>query len=98
MNTDINTNNATPDPSVIQDFSKWKEFLGDRVDQAQSVGMSDQQIADVAFRMGNFLSDKIDPKNVQNRLLKQMWEVSSKEDQKALARIVVSLVQQPTTH
>ena len=82
--------------AVLDDFSAWKEFLGQQVDRAQNAGMSDKQIDDVAFRLGTFLADKVDPKNFQQRLLKQMWDVSSKEDQKALARIVVNLVDRPS--
>ncbi len=83
--------------AVLDDFSAWKEFLGTQVDRAQSAGMSDKQIDDVAYRLGTFLADKVDPKNFQQRLLKQMWDVSSKEDQRALARIMVNLVDRPST-
>ena len=79
--------------SALDDFSAWKDFLGHQLKRAQSAGMSDKEIDDVAFRMGSFLADKVDPKNVQQRLLKQMWDVSSKEDQRALARIMVNLVE-----
>lgn len=80
---------------VLDDFSQWKEFLGTQVNRAQNAGMSTQQIDEVAFKLGNFLADKVDPKNHQQRLLKQMWDASSTEDQKALARIMVNLVDRP---
>ncbi|MCY0875520.1 MAG: DUF3243 domain-containing protein [Firmicutes bacterium] len=93
MNTSTNTN------SVLDDFSKWKEFLGHKVDQAHSVGMSDTQIEEAAVKLGHYLADRIDPENPQERLLKQMWEASPPEDQKVLARCMVNLVEQePTTH
>lgn len=90
--------NQTDAQSSLDDFSKWKEFLGNRVDQAQAVGMSDQQIADTAFRIGNYLSDKIDPKNPQERLLKQLWDAGDKNDQQALARMMTQLVQKQARH
>ncbi|UOF92654.1 DUF3243 domain-containing protein [Fodinisporobacter ferrooxydans] len=77
---------------VLENFDKWKEFLGNRVEAAQSAGMNTDKIADVAYQIGGFLSDKVDPKNSQERLLKQMWEVSSPEDRHALARTMVNLV------
>lgn len=88
--------NHTDAHAALDDFSKWKAFLGDRVDQAQAVGMSDQQVADTAFRMGNYLSDKIDPKNPQERLLKQLWDSGDKNDQHALARMMVQMVEKQT--
>ncbi|MHB1628414.1 MAG: DUF3243 domain-containing protein [Bacilli bacterium] len=92
---------ATVGQHVLDDFSKWREFLQVQVRRAHNVGMSDTQIDDAAFKLGSYLADKIDPENAQERLLKQMWETSSKEDQRVLARIIVNLVSQPdagTTH
>ncbi|MHB1682775.1 MAG: DUF3243 domain-containing protein [Bacilli bacterium] len=86
---------------VLDDFSKWREFLQVQVQRAQHVGMSEQQLDDAAFKLGSYLADKIDPENAQERLLKQMWETNPKEDQRALSRIMVNLVSQPdagTTH
>jgi L-lysine 2,3-aminomutase len=90
--------NQTDAQAALDDFSKWKEFLGNRVDQAQAAGMSEQQIADTAYRIGNYLSDKIDPKNPQERLLKQLWEAGDKNDQHALARMMTQMVQKHTSH
>ncbi len=86
---------------VLDDFSKWREFLQIQVQRAQDMGMSEKQIDEAAFKLGSYLAEKIDPENAQERLLKQMWESSSKEDQRVLARIVVNLIAQPaapTTH
>lgn len=78
--------------SVLSNFDQWKEFLGDRVDQAVEAGMANDKIQNVAYRVGEYLSDKVDPKNEQERLLKQMWDVSGEEDRHALARVMVNLV------
>jgi hypothetical protein len=79
--------------SVLENFDRWKEFLGERVDQAQDAGMSMDQIQNVAYRMGDFLANKVDPKNPQERLLKDLWEASDENDQKALARMMINLSQ-----
>ncbi|MBX6351971.1 MAG: DUF3243 domain-containing protein [Thermoflavifilum sp.] len=77
--------------SVLENFDRWKEFLGAQVDRAQAMGMSTDQIAQVAAKMGDFLSSKVDPQNPQERLLKDMWDISSEEEQQTLARIMVKL-------
>jgi len=91
-----------PNHSVLDDFSKWKAFLGEKVDHAHAVGMSDKQIEDVAVHLGGYLADKIDPENPQERLLKQLWEVTPKEDRKVFARAMINLVDRdggaPKTH
>ncbi|CAB3393967.1 DUF3243 domain-containing protein [Kyrpidia spormannii] len=77
---------------VLENFEQWKNFLGDRVDQAQAAGMSTEQIQQIAYRMGDYLARQVDPQNKQERLLQEMWKVSSEQDQQALARIMVNLV------
>lgn len=78
--------------SVLSNFDQWKDFLGDRVEQAVEAGMSKDKLSHVAYRVGEYLADKVDPKNEQERLLQEMWNVSGSEDREALARMMVNLV------
>lgn len=79
------------DEGAMDNFEKWKEFLGAQVDRAQSMGVSDEQITKVAARIGDFLANKVDPKNPQERLLKQMWEVADENEQHTMAKVMVRL-------
>ncbi|MBX5437158.1 MAG: DUF3243 domain-containing protein [Alicyclobacillaceae bacterium] len=76
---------------VLENFEEWKQFLGTQIDRAQAMGMSKDQIARVAEHIGDFLAHKVDPKNVQQRLLKQMWDVANEDEQQAIARVMVKL-------
>jgi hypothetical protein len=78
--------------TVLETFDKWKEFLADRVNAAQATGMSDEMIAKLAYQIGGFLDDKIDPENGEERLLKELWDVASEEERKTMARMMVKLV------
>lgn len=78
--------------SVMDNFEEWKSFLEDRVNQARGMGMSDQTIKDVAYAIGDYLAQEIDPENREQRLLKELWDVSSEEEQQTLAGIMVKLV------
>lgn len=78
--------------SVMDNFEEWKSFLEDRVNQARGIGMSDQTIKDVAYAIGDYLAQEIDPENREQRLLKELWDVSSEEEQQTLAEIMVKLV------
>lgn len=78
--------------TVLETFDKWKAFLAERVNQAQAAGMSDETISKLAFQIGEFLEDKIDPKNGEERLLQQLWQVGTEDDRKTLAKLMVKLV------
>ncbi|NEU29309.1 DUF3243 domain-containing protein [bacterium LRH843] len=79
--------------SVLDNWEQWKDFLGDRLNQAQDQGMSQNVISDVAFQVGEYLSQQVDPKNDQERVLSDLWNVASEDEQKAIANVMVKLVQ-----
>lgn len=79
-------------PTVLTVFDKWKEFLAQRVSAAQRSGMKEDTISNLAYQIGEFLSDKIDPKNKEERLLKELWDVGNEDEQRTLARLMVKLV------
>lgn len=79
--------------TVLSTFEKWKTFLSERVEQAKSAGMGDETIEKLAFQIGEFLDEKVDPKNEQERILKELWDVGDKDDRKTIARLMVKLVE-----
>jgi hypothetical protein len=79
--------------SVLSTFEKWKSFLSERVEQAKSSGMGEDMIEKLAFQIGEFLDTKVDPKNEQERVLKELWDVGDKDDRKTIARLMVKLVE-----
>lgn len=80
--------------TVLTHFDKWKQFLGERVEQAKSAGMSEEMISKLAFQIGEFLGDKVDPKNDEERILKELWDVASEDERKVIARLMVKFVDQ----
>jgi len=78
--------------TVLKVFDRWKDFLGERVSQAEHAGMSDETISKLAFQIGEFLSDKIDPENKEERVLKELWDNGDEQERKVLAKLMVKLV------
>ncbi|UJF35399.1 DUF3243 domain-containing protein [Paenibacillus hexagrammi] len=78
--------------TVLKVFDKWKEFLAERVGQAERAGMSEETISKLAFQIGDFLADKVDPENTQERVLKELWDAGNEEEKRTLARLMVKLV------
>ncbi|OIJ17898.1 hypothetical protein BKP45_20275 [Anaerobacillus alkalidiazotrophicus] len=78
--------------SVLDNWDQWKDFLGDRLQQAQQEGMNDRVINDVAYQVGEYLAKQVEPKNDQERVLADLWNVASEEEQHAIANMMVKLV------
>lgn len=79
--------------SVLDNFSTWKEFLANRVDQAKDRGMSNETITDVAQHVGDYLNKHVEPENEEERVLKELWSAASEDEQRALASAMIKLVQ-----
>lgn len=77
--------------TVVQNFDVWKKFLGQRVEQAEKLGISQDTIAELAYEIGDFLDEKVDPANHSNRALKELWGVADEEERHTIARLMVKL-------
>ena len=80
--------------SILDNFSQWKDFLNQRVDKAQAAGVDDQTIQSIAYQIGDYLANNVDPQNNEERLLKELWEAGNEQEQKILAGLMVKLVDQ----
>lgn len=78
--------------SKIDDWGAWKDTLGKAIDLGETVGMSEDTINKVAERVGTFLANNVDPRNNEERLLKELWDVGDQVDKETLAKLVTRIV------
>ncbi|MBO9128891.1 DUF3243 domain-containing protein [Bacillus sp. 165] len=78
--------------SVLDNFEQWKQFLGERLEQAQSNGMDNGVVSEMAYRLGDYLANEVEPKNEQERILSELWKIADQEEQHILANLMVKLV------
>ncbi|MCO7174748.1 DUF3243 domain-containing protein [Sporolactobacillus kofuensis] len=78
--------------SIFDNWNRWKDFLGDRVEQAENLGMSEDTITSFAKKIGDYLSENVDPKNDQDRVLKDLWSVAAEPERLVLARLMMKMV------
>ncbi|GGH81997.1 hypothetical protein JOD43_002717 [Pullulanibacillus pueri] len=79
--------------SVLQNWDQWKDFLADRLHQAEGKGVGQDTISNFATEIGGYLADHVDPKNDEQRMLSDLWSVADKDEQHAIANMMVKLVQ-----
>ena len=84
--------------SILENWQQWKDFLGDRLNQAEDQGVQGNTINELAYQVGDYLAKQVDPKNEQERVLSDLWSVASPEEQHAIANIMVKLVQNNGTN
>lgn len=79
--------------SILENFDDWKHFLASRVTQAVGNGMDRDTMENAAYQIGNYLSNQVDPKNDEERLLKELWDAGNDEQRHAMAGIMINYVQ-----
>ena len=79
--------------ALLENWEKWTSFLGEQVTEAQEHGMSKKMIEKSAIQIGDYLAKNVDPKNEQERVLKDLWAVADGDEKHALANCVIKLVQ-----
>lgn len=79
--------------SVLDNWKQWEDFLADRLHHAQNEGMSEGAVSSLAFQIGDYLANQVEPKNEQERILKDLWSVADPQEQQAIANIMVKLIQ-----
>ncbi|MDK2821098.1 MAG: hypothetical protein PWP31_1063 [Clostridia bacterium] len=82
----------------ITNFDQWLNTLGEALQKAEKAGMSDQTIVNSAKQLGDYLASNVEPDVPQNRLLKEMWENGTEEEQKAMASMLVKMVKNRNLH
>lgn len=78
--------------TVLSNFDSWKQFLAERMEQGKKMGLSEDTLANLAYEIGSFLDERVDPKNDEQRILKEIWDVGDADERKTLARLMCKLV------
>jgi hypothetical protein len=83
--------------SVLENWDQWKHFLADRLHQAEEKGISEDTINKFATEIGGYLAEHVDPKNDEQRILSDLWRVANKDEQRAIANMMIKLVRNDAT-
>jgi hypothetical protein len=71
-----------------KDWTTWRETLKDGISTARGIGIPDEEIKDMAVRLGDFLAEKVCPATKEEELIKDMWTAADPEERKVLANVI----------
>ena len=77
---------------ILSSFEGFKEYLSDKVEKADKLGLNEEQIAKAAQKVGDFLAAEEEPRNREEKLLQELWKAGNEEEQHKLAHMLVKLV------
>ncbi|MDW5564020.1 MAG: DUF3243 family protein [Methanomassiliicoccus sp.] len=76
-----------------KDWTTWRETLQDAIAAARGLGISDDEIKDMALRLGDFLAEKVCPATKEEELIKDMWAVAEPEERKVIANVIFRMLE-----
>lgn len=79
--------------SVLDQFDNWKKFLKDRVAQGKNIGLTEETISNLAYEIGSFLDERVDPKNSEQAVIKELWDCGDEKDRHTIAKLMVKLAE-----
>jgi len=77
---------------ILSSFEGFKDYLSDKVEKADKLGLNEEQIAKAAQKVGDYLAAKEEPRNREEKLLQELWKAGNEEEQHKLAHLLVKLV------
>lgn len=82
---------------ILDNFNRFKQYLKDKVEMGERMGMNEHQLAAAAEKVANYLARNEEPHNREQHLLKEMWLVADEDERHKLAHVLVRLVSQTPT-
>ncbi|MEK0316458.1 DUF3243 domain-containing protein [Cohnella sp. 56] len=79
---------------ILNDFESFKSYLHKRIALGESLGLSEEQLAQVAEKVADYLAGHEDPRNAEENLLRELWKVGEQDERHKLAHMLVRLAQQ----
>ncbi|MGW8444115.1 DUF3243 domain-containing protein [Paenibacillus sp. S33] len=78
---------------ILNNFDSFKSYLSDKIKMAQNIGLNEELIAKAAEKIAGYLAAKEEPRNSEEKLLQELWKAGDKEQQHALAHMLVRMAQ-----
>ncbi|OAB42857.1 DUF3243 domain-containing protein [Paenibacillus glacialis] len=81
---------------ILCDFELFQNYLSKRINLGKSIGLSDEQLVNMAQKIAGYLSDNEEPRNREEKLLQELWKVGTLAERHSLSHLLVKLAQSST--
>lgn len=78
-------------PEFSEVFRQQLTVLADKVRTMQNLGMSRESITGMVTEVGDWLAAEAEPRSSEQRLLKEMWQNATNQEQSRIASALIKL-------
>ncbi|SDN99752.1 Protein of unknown function [Halobacillus aidingensis] len=79
---------------ILQHFETFKDYLGDKVQKGEKLGLGEEGLSKGAKRVADYLAEHEEPRNREEKVLNELWNVANKEEREHMAHVLVKLTDQ----
>lgn len=78
-------------PQFNEVFRQQLTVLADKVRTMENLGMSQEGITGIVTEVGDWLAREAEPRSPKQRLLKEMWQNATNQEQSQIASALIKL-------
>jgi Protein of unknown function (DUF3243) len=79
---------------IMQNFKTFKDYLGDQVHKGEKLGLGEEGLSKGAKRVADYLAKHEEPRNREEKVLNELWNVANEEERQHMAHVLVKLADQ----
>lgn len=79
---------------IMNHFDTFKDYLGDKVQKGEKLGLGEEGLSKGAKRVADYLAEHEEPRNREEKVLNELWNVANKEEREHMAHVLVKLTDQ----
>jgi hypothetical protein len=76
----------------LKDWAQWRETVHKAIQTARKIGMSDEQIIQSSFKVGEFLTQRVCSGSKEGEIIRELWDAAEPEERKVLARLLFKIM------
>jgi Protein of unknown function (DUF3243) len=89
---ELNNINPEQKDEILANFSTFKSYLAEKVAKGEQLGLGEEQLAKTTEKVANYLANHEEPRNREEHLLQELWKSGDKDQQHALAHMLLNMV------
>lgn len=75
----------------VGNWGEWRDNLSQAVSAGKKLGMSQEQMENLATQIGDFLTENVCPETPEEEFLQEMWNVADPEERETIAKLLVKM-------
>lgn len=80
---------------ILENYNEFLGYLGKQVGKGEKLGMGEDQLAKTAKKLADYLANNVEPRNREEKVLKEMWSVAEDDNEKEVfSKLLVRLAKQ----